>query len=106
MVRSMAQPSSDTSPDTSLHHPYRDDPTNADVQVQAAETTNESPSAAIPIPRDIDLEQGDDMAATLVDDQPEASTPRSTWRGLAASMSLSAFSGEGAWRQAQEDRNR
>lgn len=74
--------------------------------MQAAETANESPSAAIPIPRDTDLEQGDDMAATLVNDQPQASTSRSVWRGLAASMSLSAFSGEAAWRQAQEDRNR
>ncbi|KAL8937815.1 MAG: hypothetical protein Q9211_003493 [Gyalolechia sp. 1 TL-2023] len=56
-----------------------------DVQVQAAETTNESPTAAIPIPRDLnDLERGDDMAATLVNDGPEASSARRAWRGLAS----------------------
>ena len=73
-----------------------------DVQALAAETTNESPSAAIPIPRDNnDIERGDDMADTLVEDQ----SGRRGWRGL-ASLSLSAFSGEAAWRQAQADRNR
>ncbi|KAL8934711.1 MAG: hypothetical protein Q9216_005769 [Gyalolechia sp. 2 TL-2023] len=77
-----------------------------DVQVQAAETTNESPTAAIPIPRDLDdLERGDDMAATLVNDAPEASSTRRGWRGL-ASFSWSAFSGEAAWRQAHADRDR
>lgn len=106
VVRSLAQPSSTTSPDASIHEIHRDNVDDADIQVQAAETANESPSAAIPIPRDLDLERGDDMAATLVNDQPQASTSRSGWRGLAASMSLSAFSGEAAWRQAQEDRNR
>ena len=46
------------------------------------------------------------MAATLVNDQGEASSPRSGWRGL-TSMSLSAFSGEAAWREAQrENRDR
>ena len=77
-----------------------------DVQVQAAETTNDSPTAAIPIPRDLsDLERGDDMAATLVNDPPGASSSRRGWRGL-ASFSWSAFSGEAAWRQAQADRDR
>lgn len=72
------------------------------MQVLAAETSNESPSAAIPIPRDSnDIERGDDMADTLVEDQ----SGRRGWRGL-ASLSLSAFSGEAAWRQAQADRNR
>ncbi|KAL9004388.1 MAG: hypothetical protein Q9188_002805 [Gyalolechia gomerana] len=56
-----------------------------DIQVQAAETTNESPTAAIPIPCDLnDLERGDDMAATLVNDAPEASSTRRGWRGLAS----------------------
>ena len=81
--------------------PYHDSPGGDDVQVVAAETTNESPSAAIPIPRDNDVERGDDMADTLVEDRSE----RRGWRGL-ASFSLSAFSGEAAWRQAQADRNR
>ncbi|KAL8853391.1 MAG: hypothetical protein Q9221_001708 [Calogaya cf. arnoldii] len=77
-----------------------------DVQTQAAETTNESPTAAIPIPRDAaDLERGDDMASTLVNDAPEASSSRRGWHGLAP-FSLSAFSGEATWRQAQADRNR
>lgn len=91
---------------SSAHRPYQDEPDDSDIQTLAAETANDSPSAAIPIPRDSDLERGDDMAATLVNDQPEASTPRNGWRGLAASFSLSAFSGEGAWRQAQADRDR
>ena len=98
----MANPSLSTNTSTT-HAPYHDNV--EDIQVQAAETANESPSAAIPIPRDTDLERGDDMAATLVNDQPEASTPRSSWRGL-TSLSLSAFSGEAGRRQAQADRDR
>ncbi|KAL9010069.1 MAG: hypothetical protein Q9173_004959 [Seirophora scorigena] len=77
-----------------------------ELQVQAAETTNDSPTAAIPIPQGSeDLERGDDMAATLVNDRPEASSSRRGWRGF-TSFSLSAFSGEAAWRQAQADRDR
>ena len=93
-------------PNSSSYTPYHDN-TEEDVQIQAAETTNDSPSSAIPIPRDAnaDLERGDDMAATLVNDQQEGSSPSRGWRGL-ASLSLSAFSGEAAWRQAQADRNR
>ena len=98
----MANPSSSTNTSTT-HAPYHDNV--EDVQAQAAETANESPSAAIPIPRDNDLERGDDMAATLVNDQPETSTSRSSWRGL-TSLSLSAFSGEAGRRQAEADRNR
>ena len=116
VVRSLAASSAPTtpSPTTTSHSHYHDiapsDPD--DVQVQAAETANEAPSSAIPIPRnfddgDLDLERGDDLAATLVNDQPEGafSPRRDGWRGL-ASLSLSAFSGEAAWRQAQADRNR
>ena len=98
----MANPSLSTNTPTA-HAPYQDNV--EDIQAQAAETANESPSAAIPIPRDTDLERGDDMAATLVNDQPEASTSRSSWRGL-TSLSLSAFSGEAGRRQAQADRDR
>ena len=86
------------SPSDTLYH---DSPGGDDVQVLAAETANESPSAAIPIPRDNDVERGDDMAETLVEDR----SGRRGWRGL-ASFSLSAFTGEAAWRQAQADRNR
>ena len=89
---------------------YRDDPDEDDIQTQVALTANDSPSSAIPIPRgleetDADLERGDDMAATLVNDHPDDPSFRTGWRGL-ASLSLSAFSGEAAWRQAQADRNR
>ncbi|KAL8719539.1 MAG: hypothetical protein Q9225_003460 [Loekoesia sp. 1 TL-2023] len=105
VVRSMAK-----SAKTSSNYTVQSEPVNAaggeDIQVQAAEATNDSPTAAIPIPRDLtDLERGDDMAATLVNDPQEASSSRRGWRGL-ASFSLSAFSGEAAWRQAQADRDR
>ena len=72
------------------------------MQVIDAETANESPSAAIPIPGNTaqDLERGDDMAETLVEDR----SGRRGWRGLG--LSLSAFSGEAAWRQEQANRNR
>ena len=102
----MAQPSSNPVADNNTQRPHQADLNEADIQVQAAETSNESPSSAIPIPRDVDLEQGDDLAATLVNDQSETSTPRTAWRGLTASMSLSAFSGEASRRQAPEDRSR
>lgn len=102
----MAQSTSDE-PNSNSYTPYHDNIDGEDVQIQAAETINESPSSAIPIPRNAnpDLERGDDMAATLVNDQQEGSLPTRGWRGL-ASLSLSAFSGEAAWRQAQADRNR
>ena len=102
----MASNPSSTTISTSRRR-YHDDPEDNDIQIQAAETINDSPSSAIPIPRenDLDIERGEDMAATLVNDQPGTSSSRSGWRGL-ASLSLSAFSGEAAWRQAQADRNR
>ncbi|KAL8995537.1 MAG: hypothetical protein Q9169_004738 [Polycauliona sp. 2 TL-2023] len=106
VVRSMGKP--ENMPAKTSAQPRRSGNAehDEDVQAQAAETRNESPTAAIPIPRDAaDLERGDDMAATLVNDAPEASSSRRGWYGL-ASFSLSAFSGEGTWRQAQADRNR
>lgn len=102
VVRSMTNPPSSTTTSTT-HAPYHDNV--EDVQSQAAETANDSPSAAIPIPCDTDLERGDDLAATLVNDQPEASTSRSSWRGI-TSLSLSAFSGEAGRRQPQANRDR
>lgn len=100
VVRSLAH-SSSAAPSPS-HPPYQDEQEGDDVQVIAAESTNESPSAAIPIPgnTDEDLERGEDMAETLVEDQ----SGRRGWRGLG--LSLSAFSGEAAWRQEQANRNR
>ncbi len=84
--------------------------TEEDVQTQVALTRNESPSSAIPIPMRIseedqsDLEHGGEESTPLI---REAQSPprRSSWRNL-ASFSLSALSGEAAWRQAQADRNR
>jgi hypothetical protein len=79
-----------------------------DVQARAAETVNESPSAAIPIPRlsdenDEDIEQGTDASAPL---NGSSNGPRPAWRNL-ASLSISALSGDTAvWRQSPADRNR
>ena len=99
----MAHPPATTPPQI----PYRDDP-GQDIPSEAAESSAESPTSAIPIPRNpdeanADIERGEDTEATLVNEQ--GSTSRGGWRGL-ASFSLSAFSGEAAWRQAQADRNR
>ena len=85
---------------------YRDVVGADEVQAQVAETNNNSPSTAIPIPTEgTDLERGDDMAATLVNDEAEGTSSQGGWGGL-ASFSLSAFSGEAAWRQVQADRDR
>lgn len=107
VVRSMAP---HFSPSAQFRTRYADDhgSHDNDFEAQAMDTSIESPSSAIPIPRSVnsDLERGnDDMAATLVNDQPEPSHQRRSWMDL-ASLSLSAFSGEAAWRQAQVDRNR
>ena len=102
MVR-MAHPSTTTTAQTR----YRDDP-EQEVQSQAGGNSAESVTSAIPIPRspdeaNADIERGEDVDATLVNEQASAS--RGGWRGL-TSFSLSAFSGEAAWRQAQADRSR
>lgn len=79
-----------------------------DVQARAGETANESPSAAIPIPRLLDedgedVERGGDSSATLTGSTNDR---RSGWRSL-ASLSISALSGDTAvWRQSPADRNR
>lgn len=98
------------SPSAQFRTRYADDhgSHDNDFEAQATDTSIEPPSSAIPIPRSVnsDLESGnDDMAATLVNDQPEPSQQRRSWMDL-ASLSLSAFSGEAAWRQARVDRNR
>lgn len=81
------------------------------IQAAVAHARNESPSAAIPIPHghdSSDLERGDDLAATLVNDENEAGVLSSTWnwREL-ASRSFSAVRGD-VTRTAptQEDRSR
>ena len=80
-----------------------------DVQTRAAETVNDSPSAAIPIPprladdEDSDVERGADPATRLFSgSQP---TARTGWRSVVSS-SLSALSGKTVWRQNSTDRNR
>ena len=107
VVRSMAP---HFSPSAQTRTRYADDhgSHDNDFEAQTTETSIESPTSAIPIPRTVnsDLERGnDDMAATLVNDQPQPSQQRRSWMDL-ASLSLSAFSGEAVWRQAQVDRNR
>ena len=76
-----------------------------DVQDLIVETRNDSPSAAIPIPRgeegESDLERGED-------EEPFSSTRPSSrrgWRNL-ANLSISALSGDTVWRQTPVDRNR
>lgn len=79
-----------------------------DIQERAAETVNDSPSAAIPIPRlsdeeEEDIERGTDAAGPQ---DRTTNAPRSAWRNL-ASLSISALSGDTAvWRQSPADRNR
>ena len=86
-----------------------------DVQTRAAETVNESPSAAIPIPHlSDDNEDEEEAEVEDVERGADASSsfygarhaPRSAWRNL-ASLSISALSGDTAvWRGSPSDRNR
>lgn len=92
---------------TSAQPAYRDEPSE-ESPPDVRRSTNECASAAIPVPHAVaagesDLERGDDMAATSVNDGGR--TTRSGWRGL-ASLRLSAFSGEAAWRQARAEQGR
>jgi hypothetical protein len=81
-----------------------------DIQARAAETVNDSPSAAIPIPPriddsddDSDVERGTDVVErSTSNSQP---TSRSAWRNL-VSGNLSALSGDTVWRQTPADRSR
>ena len=99
VVRSMAQ--------IGHANPTNDDieDTSDDVQDAVVETRNDSPSAAIPIPRgddtDSDLERGEDGEPY----SPTQPSSRRGWRNL-ANISLSALSGETVWRQTPVDRNR
>jgi hypothetical protein len=85
-----------------------------DIQARAAETVNDSPSAAIPIPHvsdeddeDEDIERGGmDLSAPLHEGSSSTNGPRLAWRNL-TSLSISALSGDTAvWRQSPADRNR
>ncbi|PGH05051.1 hypothetical protein GX51_03148 [Blastomyces parvus] len=83
-----------------------------DIQAHIAETRNDSPSAAVPLPNasddiDSDLERGDDSRTSLLSPS-ERSNSHSNWRNL-ASLSLSALSGDSVWHQSRtprSDRNR
>jgi hypothetical protein len=81
-----------------------------DVQARAAETVNNSPSAAIPILSRIDdsddesdVERGRDAVEPATSSSP--ATSRSAWRNL-VSGNLSNLSGDTVWRQTPADRNR
>ena len=85
-----------------------------DIQNRAAQTVNESPTASIPIPPRLDLDDDEsdieraDDASTRLLDEPQIegqSAPRSRWRNL-VSTSLSALSGETIWGQTPTDRSR
>ena len=114
-MRSMAHGSSSSSSasasNANSYPPYHDSPSSEDeedVQTQAVELNNDSPTAAMPIPHsteyvNADLERGDDSALTSSGESP--SRNRMGWRNL-ASMSIAAFSGDAAWRQASADRDR
>lgn len=79
-----------------------------DIQARAAETANDSPSAAIPIPRlsdedDEDIERGAESLGPL---RIGTNGARLGWRNL-TSLSISALSGDTAvWRPSPADRNR
>lgn len=104
VVRSMAH--ADQQNDQRQEGELRSD----DVQARAAETINNSPSAAIPIlsriddsDDDSDVERGTDSVEPST--SSSQATPRSAWRNL-VSGGLSNLSGDTVWRQTPADRNR
>ena len=65
----------------SEHNPATSD----EFQAEIAQTRNESPSAAIPIPRSPEAgndETSEDLAATLVNDRPSVFSPGRGWHNL------------------------
>ncbi|OJD12338.1 hypothetical protein AJ78_07045 [Emergomyces pasteurianus Ep9510] len=106
VVRSMGRRSS------SSHVPEGPERMSEGIQAVIAETRNDSPSAAVPVPNapddiDSDLEQGDNSTTSLLN---RAGNPnsQSSWSNL-ASLSLSALSGDSVWhrsRTPRSDRNR
>jgi hypothetical protein len=106
VVRSMAH--ADQQSDQRQEGEIRSD----DIQARAAETVNNSPTAAIPIlPRiddsddDSDVERGTDTVEPSSSNSQSVSAPRSAWRNL-VSGNLSNLSGDTVWRQTPADRNR
>ncbi|KAI9805353.1 MAG: hypothetical protein M1833_005806 [Piccolia ochrophora] len=97
--------------------PFHDDPSNEDIQARAAETANNSPSAAIPIPRTLDeqdeesadLESGAGVSSPLL--SPPARSDPQRRRGGFNAISLSslrgisaAFGGGNAARRRERER--
>jgi hypothetical protein len=90
--------------------------TSDHIQARAAETVNNSPSAAIPIPTrlvddeaddedDSDIERGADVSSPLIVGSQQGQAPRLAWRNLLPG-SLSALSGETLRQPSPADRTR
>lgn len=85
--------------------------TSDDIQAQAGETANESPSSALPIATfpeedDSDLERGLDDEMGLLSQTPSRSPPRgSGWRNL-ANLGLSLFGRDNSRAENVGDRSR
>jgi len=82
VVRSLAR----GSPSSPRYEPYTDDDSDEDIQARAAQTVNESPTAALPITRATDPNNDEDMERGIL--SPTPSRPRrsnsqfGSWRGL------------------------
>lgn len=100
VVRSLARAGGD---DAGEHNPTSDE-----IQSRVAQTVNNEPSSAIPIPvveveaEDEDIEQGQSIDEPLLG--PQLERP-SNWRNVLAS-SLNRLSGDTVWRQTPSDRSR
>lgn len=88
-----------------------DEQTSDDIQQRAAQTINNEPSAAIPIPvredeqdADEDVERGHNVDDPLLGGRPSG-TAQAGWRNIIGA-SLSRLSGETVWRQTPVDRSR
>lgn len=111
VVRSLARANSARWEDDTLS----DEQTSDDVQSRVAQTTNDEPSAAIPIPVrleddriDDDVEQGRDAETPLLSASQAQQADRHgqpLWRNI-VSASVSRLSGDTLWRQTPVDRNR
>jgi hypothetical protein len=101
VVRSIAR----GSPSTPRYDAYHDDDSDDDIQVQAAETVNTLPAAALPIPTGSDSNTNDLESGII---SPTPSRPRrfneaGSWRSL---LSSSIASSSRSPRPATEDRTR
>ncbi|EEP80679.1 predicted protein [Uncinocarpus reesii 1704] len=88
-------------PNTSGTRVEQTEPMSDDGQARIAETRNDSPTSAVPIPDedlDSDLERGVSPSASLLDGSRRHAAAPSSWRNL-ANLSLSALSGDSMWHQ-------